>query len=71
MFTFFAQVSRNLSGGIMAIEEKKSDFEKRKSEISYLSPKSPKDQHTYSKCPSTGKHSGNFKVCQIFPDQKI
>ena len=67
----FSKDSRNLSIGNMAIEEKKSEFSKRKSEISYLSPKSPKDQHTYSGCPSTSKYSGNFKICQNFPDQMI
>ena len=52
-------------------KKKKRDFEKRKSEISYLSPKSPKDQHTYSKHPGTSEYSGNFKVCQNSPDQII
>ena len=65
------KVSRNLSVGKMAFEEKKKVFEKRKIVFSYSSPKIPQDLHTYFEWPWSAKCPSNFKVSQIGPDQML
>ena len=70
MFTF-SKVSRNLSVGKMAIEEKKSDFPEKKFVSSHLSPNSPNDLYTYSESPHSPKCPGKLKTFEAVWDKTL